>query len=164
VSVELARYRFRPRHRGVAAVAGGVGAALIAVGLIFAGATASFPLIAGIAGVALAGAYFASPTWRYAVTADADGLAVVSGSRTKFRLRWADVVHVVASPTTKTCFVDGGEPGVSLLVPGDGAPAPYAIEDRAVLYDRIVASVDPAKISTVETLEAEVRSAAAPRG
>ena len=42
-------------------------------------------------------------------------------------------MRVVAAPTTHTCFVDGGAPERSLLVPGDGAPAPYDLEDREAL-------------------------------
>jgi hypothetical protein len=158
------RFRFRPRHRGIALVALGTGAALIASGLIWIGVHASFPLIAGIAGIALGVAYLASPTWRYEVTVDDAGLAVVSGARTKFRVAWPDVAHVVASPSTHTCFVDGGDAGKSLLVPGDGAPAPYAIEHRDALYDQIMTRVDPGKVTLVETLERAVRSGAGRTG
>ena len=56
-------------------------------------------------------------------------------------------MRVVASPTTNTCFVDGGTPEKSLLVPGVGAPAPYDIANRAALYDAIVMSVATDKLS-----------------
>jgi hypothetical protein len=151
--VAARRFRFRPRYRGVAAVAMGVGSALGAAGVVWGGAVLSFPIVTGVAGIALGAAYLLSPTWRLAVVADDAGLAVMAGDRTKLRVAWGDIVRVVASPTTHTCFIDGGEPARSLLVPGDGAPAPYAIEDRAALYDLVVARVDPAKITTVETLE-----------
>jgi len=62
-------------------------------------------------------------------------------------------VRVVASPTTKSCFVDGGAPEKSLLVPGDGAPAPYDLERRAALFDAIIAHVPADRVQTVETLE-----------
>jgi hypothetical protein len=99
-------------------------------------------------GVALGAAYLASPTWRLVVVVDDDGLEVVR----RFRIAWKDVVRVVASPSTKTCFVDGGAPEKSLLVPGVGAPAPYAIENREALYDFIVAHAP--KVEEVTTLEA----------
>jgi len=50
-------------------------------------------------------------------------------------------VRVVASPATSSCFIDGGAPERSLLVPGDGAPAPYDIADRAALVEAILARV-----------------------
>ena len=56
-------------------------------------------------------------------------------------------------PTTHTCFVDGGAPERSLLVPGDGAPAPYDIEERRALFDAILAHVPPERVTTVESLE-----------
>jgi hypothetical protein len=155
------RFRFRPRHRGIAAVTIGVGGALTTSGLVWIGLSASFPLIAGIAGVGLGAAYLASPTWRLAVVVDDRGLAVTQGAREKFALAWSEVVRVVASPTTKTCFIYGGDPGKSLLVPGDGAPAPYAIEHRAELYDLIIAHVDTAKIAEVATIEQAMRATAA---
>jgi len=106
-----------------------------------------------VVGVALGSAYLALPTWRLAVTVDDTGLAVGSPRRQRFKLAWSDVVRVVASPSTRSCFVDGGAPEKSLLVPGDGAPAPYDLEDRAALFDAIVAHVPAERVQTVETLE-----------
>jgi len=111
------------------------------------------PLVTGAVGVAAGAAYLASPTWRLAVTVDDDGLEVGSPRRRRFRLAWGDVVRVVASPSTHTCFVDGGAPERSLLVPGVGAPAPYDLEDRAALVDAILAHVPASKVERVETLE-----------
>jgi hypothetical protein len=116
-------------------------------------AAATLPLVTGLVGVAIGAVYLLSPTWRLAVVVDDDGLAVVAaGGKPRFRLAWGDVVEVIASPATRTCFVDGGDPARSLVVPGEGAPAPYAIEDAGALYDRIVASVAPGRIREVATL------------
>ncbi len=112
------------------------------------------PLVTGVLGVVLGAAYFASPTWRLAVTVDDAGLAVGSPDRLRFRLAWPDIVRVVASPATHTCFVDGGAPERSLLVPGDGAPAPYDIADRAALVEAILAHVAADKVQIVASLEA----------
>ena len=111
------------------------------------------PLTTGILGLALGGAYLNSRTWKFVVVTDAEGLEVRDGKGTRFRLRWTEIVRVVASPSTKTCFVDGGRPEHSLLVPGDGAPAPYAITDRDELFATILERVTPDRIETVETLE-----------
>jgi hypothetical protein len=64
------------------------------------------------------------------------------------------VVEVVASPSTTTCFVDGGSPGRSLLVPGDGAPAPYDVEHKPALYRAILARVPAARVREVTSLDA----------
>lgn len=112
-----------------------------------------FALGCGVAGVALGAAYLASPTWRIQVITGADALEVASGERPKFRLPWAEVVRVVASPSTQTCFVDGGDPQRSLMVPGDGAPAPYAIEDSERLYQIILAHVPADRVQEVEILQ-----------
>ncbi len=147
----MARHRFRPRYRGVAWTAVGVGGSLaivsVTVGLIM------LPLVTGALGVLAGAAYLGSPTWRLAVIVDDDGLEVASPRRRRFRIAWADVVRVVASPATHTCFVDGGAPERSLLVPGVGAPAPYEIEDRAALVDVILARVPETKIQRVESLD-----------
>ena len=70
------------------------------------------------------------------------------------RSPWGDVVRVVASPTTHTCFVDGGAPDKSLLVPGVGAPAPYDLERRDELFAEILAHVPPDRVKTVTSLDA----------
>jgi hypothetical protein len=114
---------------------------------------AAVPLVTGALGIALGAAYLASPTWRIAVTVDDDALTVGSPSRQRFRLPWTEVVRVVSSPSTSTCFVDGGSPDRSLLVPGDGAPAPYDIADRKALYQAILARVPADKVQTVSSLD-----------
>jgi hypothetical protein len=145
-------FRFRPRYRGLAFASLGLGGALAVVAIAVLGA-AVLPLGTGVLGVALGGAYLASPTWRYEIVVDDAGLEVRTPSQTRVKLVWGDVVEVVASPSTHTCFVDGGRPERSVLVPGVGAPAPYDIADKAALYDAIVAHVDPAKVKTVERLD-----------
>lgn len=151
----MSTHRFRPRYRGVAWSAIGVGGALgvvaTAVGALV------LPMVTGALGVAVGAAYLASPTWRLAVTVDDDGLEVGSPKRRRFRLAWSEVVRVIASPATHTCFVDGGAPERSLLVPGVGAPAPYDLEDRPALVAAILAHVPADKIERVDSLETAQR-------
>ncbi len=145
------RHRFRPRYRGLAVGAMGLGGGLIAVaaGIGF----VALPLVTGVIGIAFGGAYLASPTWRLEVITDDKGLEVRDRKRSRFTLAWSDVVRVVASPSTNTCFVDGGAPERSLLVPGVGAPAPYDLEDRPALVTTILSRVTPDRITTVESLD-----------
>lgn len=145
-------FRFRPRYRGLAWSSIGVGGAIaaIAVGVL---GVPLLPLATGAVGVALGAGYLLSPSWKLAVIVDDDGLEV----RPRFRLAWSDVVRVVSSPATHTCFVDGGAPEKSLLVPGDGAPAPYDIEDRPALCAAILAHVPAERVETVASLDAKVR-------
>ena len=156
------RHRFRPRYRGVAWTAAVIGGSLATVA-----ASLGFlvvPMVTGAIGVAMGVAYLASPTWRLAVTVDDDGLEVGSPGRRRFRLAWGDVVRVIASPKTHTCFVDGGAPERSLLVPGADAPAPYDLEDRPALVAAILAHVPPERVTTVESLaqaREQLRAAAA---
>lgn len=155
-------HRFRPRYRGVAWTAVGVGGTLATVA-----ATADLlglPLVSGLIGVAFGAAYLASPTWRLAVTVDDDGLEVGTPRRRRFRLAWGDVVRVVASPATATCFVDGGAPERSLLVPGDGAPAGYDLDDRPALVEAILAHVPAERVQLVDTLERAPATQRDPRG
>ena len=113
---------------------------------------AIMPLVTGALGVVLGSAYLVSPTWKLEVVVDDDALEV--------RLREGEPVPagvgrcrpVVASPRT-TCFVDGGAPERSLLVPGQGAPAPYDIEEKRALVAAILAHVDPAKVRKVASLQ-----------
>ncbi len=127
-----------------------VGGSLVGIGGI---GLVLVPVIAGAVGVAFGAAYLASPAWKLVVTVDDTGLTVASKDRTRFQLAWSDVTKVVASPSTHTCFVDGGAPERSLLVPGVGAPAPYDIEDKPALFEAILAHVAPDKVETVDTLD-----------
>lgn len=129
----------------------GIGGSVAVVAMLV--GFAAVPLAAGALGVALGAAYLASPTWRITVTIDDDGLTVGSPRRQRFRLAWHEIVRVVASPSTSTCFVDGGAPERSLLVPGDGAPAPYDIADRQALVEAILAHVPADKVKTVASLD-----------
>lgn len=144
-------FAFRPRYRGLAWSSIGVGGSIAAVAAAL--GFVALPLATGALGIALGAAYLASPTWRIRVTIDDDGLTVASPKRQRFRLAWHDVVRVVASPSTSTCFVDGGTPEHSLLVPGDGAPAPYDIADRKALVEAILAHVPADKVKTVASLD-----------
>jgi hypothetical protein len=143
-------FRFRPRYPGVAwssvGIGGAVGVVGAAVGFI------ALPMITGAIGIAAGVAYLASPTWKLAVTIDDDALSVGSPKRQRFRLPWSDIVKVIAAPEKGTCFVDGGKPEQSLLVPGDGAPAPYDIEDRKALVEAILAHVPAEKVERVTSL------------
>jgi hypothetical protein len=151
-------FAFRPRYRALAWGSIGVGGVVAAVAAAL--GPVAVPLVTGALGVVLGAAYLRSPTWRIAVTVDDSGLRVGSPSKLRFQLSWADVIRVVASPATSSCFVDGGSPERSLLVPGDGAPAPYDIADRAALVEAILAHVAPDKIQTVASLDqAELREA-----
>lgn len=143
-------FRFRPRYRGVAWVAIGVGGTVGAVA-----ATIGFlalPIASGALAIAAGAAYLASPTWKLSVTVDDDALAVGSPTKQRFRLPWSDVKKVIAAPEKHTCFVDGGTPAQSLLVPGEGATAPYDIENKAALVEEILARVAADKIERVASL------------
>lgn len=129
------------------------GATLVAGGLLTTGAAAVYALAGGAAGVILGLLYLLSPAWRLVVTVDDQALHVTRGTHLRFRLPWDEVVQVVASPDTKTCFVDGGDPARSFLVPGPGASASYDIEDRDVLYAMIVEHVPPTRIEWVDLVE-----------
>ena len=144
-------FAFRPRYRALAWSSIGVGGAVAAVAAAL--GPVAVPLVTGALGVALGAAYLRSPTWRIAVTVDDGGLRVGSPSKLRFQLAWAEVIRVVASPATSSCFVDGGSPERSLLVPGDGAPAPYDIADRAALVEAILAHVPADKVQTVASLD-----------
>ena len=147
----MTTHRFRPRYHGVAWGSIGFGGVLqgasVAMGL------AALPMVSGAIGIVFGIAYLASPAWRITIATDDDGIEVRDKKGTRFRLRWTEIKRIVASPSTKTCFVDGGTAEHSILVPGVGAPAPYRVTEREVLYDTIVARVTADRIETVETLE-----------
>ena len=124
----MTTHRFRPRYHGVAwgsiGFGGVLGAASAAVGF------AALPMVSGAIGIVFGIAYLASPAWQLAIATDDDGIEVRDKKGLRFRLAWSDVRRVVASPSTKTCFVDGGVPEHSILVPVDGSEN----SDRAVKH------------------------------
>jgi hypothetical protein len=154
-----ARYRFRPRFRGLAVLAMVVGVALGGYGLVAGGSAATVLVVIGMGGAALGGLYLGSPAWRIEVLVDDDALEVLASGDRRFRLPWTEVSSVIASPSTETCFVDGGAPERSLLVPGDGAPAPYAIDDARALYRAILAHTPRERVREVALLETAGRAA-----
>ncbi len=153
-------FAFRPRYRALAWSSIGVGTGVAAIATALGAVT--IPLITGALGIALGAAYLRSPTWQIVVTVDDSGLRVGSPRKLRFQLAWADITRVVAAPTTNSCFVDGGSPERSLLVPGDGAPAPYDIADRAALVEAILAHVPADKVQTVASLDQSHLHPAAP--
>ena len=154
------RFRFKPRFRAFALGSIALGIGLLGLSALIAFETGELygvPLAAGGAGVMLGLLYLGSPTWRLTVVIDDEALEVRSRSRRRFRLPWGDIVEVVASPDTKTCFVDGGKPARSLLVPGPGASAGYDIENKHELYEVICARVADERIREVDLLENSAR-------
>jgi hypothetical protein len=144
----MTRYPLRPRYRGLAWSAVGVGGVLAVLSI----GAAPIVLVSAVCGLGLGGAYLGSPTWRMAVVVDDDALTVTAGAKVRFTLPWSEIKRVVASPSTQTCFVDGGDAARSIVIPGDGAPAPYRIDDRQELYRTILSKVSADKIETVALL------------
>ncbi|MBP6628012.1 MAG: hypothetical protein KA297_01200 [Kofleriaceae bacterium] len=144
-------FRFRPRYRGIRLLTVAVAASLIAGGLAWA---LPAMIVAGGVGLALTLAYQLSPTWRLAVEVDDEALRVHGRSGPRLALPWGEVRRVVHAPSSNTMFIDGGDPARSLLVPGVGAPAPYAIEDAAALCEAVLARVPPERVETVASLDA----------
>lgn len=142
---------FKPRYRGLAWGSVGLGGGFGVISAIL--GFAAMPLVVGAFGVAFGFIYLGSPTWKLSIVTDETGIEVRSKATTKFRVAWTDVVRVVASPTTHSAFVDGGTPERSILVPGDGAPAPYAIEDASTLVQTILSHVAPDRVKIVESLD-----------
>ena len=109
--------------------------------------------ILALVGLLLGGSYLLSPTWRLRVVTNSGGLEVFSGPKSKFQLSWDEIIQVIASPSTQTCFVNGGDPTQSLLVPGPGAPASYDIENKDKLYGDILRQAPADRVKEVELLE-----------
>jgi anthranilate/para-aminobenzoate synthase component II len=53
---------------------------------------------------------------------------------------------VVVDAEHLTCYVDGGTPDKSLLVPGPGAPASYDIKNKADLIAEILERVPSERV------------------
>jgi hypothetical protein len=152
----MTEYRFRPRFVILAWSAIGVGGFAMGMAWVMqlAGQSLWVTLGFGAAGVVLGSLYLASPAWRYRALVDDDGLEVIDGrGDRRFRIEWSEVDRCIASPSTKTCYVSGGSAERSLIVPGQGAVAPYDIDHKRALYDEIVKRVPPERIEQVDLVE-----------
>lgn len=138
-------FRFRPRFRGLALAAIGLGVLLVAAVLAFrpGAGSAAFALVSGGVGVALGGLYLASPSWSLRVGVDDEALEVTRGDVRRFRLPWGEVERVVVNADRSGGYVDGGAPERSLLVPGRGLPGPYRIEGAPELVAAVLSRVPP---------------------
>lgn len=151
-------FRFQPRYRGLAMVAIAGGAALAAAPLVVIPEARWIAITLGCIGCLLGVLYLRSPTWRFEVRVDDESLEVVNGHGDRvFRLRWDEIERVIASAATSTCVVSGGTAETTLIVPGPGAPAPYAIDDRQALYDTIVRRAPADRIEQVDLIEHAAR-------
>ncbi|MCP4444712.1 MAG: hypothetical protein GY811_05105 [Myxococcales bacterium] len=167
MSAKSTPYRFKPRFVGVAFVSLSLGVVLITASATITPDRVSsiFALGTGATGVLLSSMYLRSPVWRLAVDVQESGLVLWSGTSEKLRLPWSDVSRVVMDADREVCFVDGGTPDRSLLVPGPAAPASYVIAKREQLIDDILAHVpedlviDPADVDVVALAEASAQPA-----
>ncbi len=113
-----------------------------------------FALISGALGVFLSFTYLRSPVWRLAIEVQDEHLLVWSGTTEKLRLAWDDVTRLVIDADREVCFVDGGSPERSVLVPGPAAPASYVIAKRDALIDEILAHIPSEKITDPDEIDA----------
>lgn len=145
-------YRFRPRFLGVAFLSLSIGVILIACSFTLTPDRMSsvFAFATGAAGLFFGFAYLRSPVWRLAVDVREEDLVVWNGLEERLRLPWSEIKQVVVDPDHKTCYVDGGKPELSLLVPGPGAAASYDIKDKDRLISEILARV-PAELVHAST-------------
>src|SRR5687768_4542604 len=108
-------YRFRPRYRGIALSAIGIGVLLVVAPLVAGAGVRVLAIGGGAVGIVLGVLHLLSPAGKIVVHVGDDALEVPARGARRFRLLWDDVAEVVASPSTKTCFVTGGTPDRSLL-------------------------------------------------
>ena len=143
MSATTTKFRFRPRFLGMAFLSLSLGVILVAAAATLTPDKTStiYALVTGVAGLGLAFAYLRSPVWRLAVEIDDDELVVWNGLDERLRLPFRKVDKVVVGIDRESCYVDGGDPDHSLLVPGPGAQAPYTIRHKAELIEEILSRV-----------------------
>ncbi len=143
MSAKSTPYRFRPRFLGVAFLSLSIGVVLVVAAATITPdpLSSGFALVTGVAGLFLGFAYLKSPVWKLAVEIQDEALVVWTGNQERMRLPWDKVEKVIVDTVQLTCFVDGGTPDKSLLVPGPGAQASYDIRNKAGLIEAILAHV-----------------------
>lgn len=128
-----------------------------------AGAVAHGPLRIAALGavVAFAGAFWAMRRAGRTLVLDDTGYAVEAGGRERFRVAWSEVARVRHEPREHAVYVDCGDKTRNLFIPpprGFG----FRFSDAAAATARVLASVPPERIETVERIEAGL-PAQAPR-
>jgi hypothetical protein len=148
VSAKSTPYRFRPRFLGVAFLSLSIGVVLVVAGATITPDTMStiFAYVTGTAGLFLGFAYLKSPVWKLAVDIEEESLVVWTGVEERLRLPWDEVKNVIVDAAHMTCYVDGGAPAKSLLIPGPGAQASYDILKKEELIAAILAHVPEDKV------------------
>jgi hypothetical protein len=146
-------FAFRPRFKGIAYLAMMSGPAAALAGYLSGYLGALVATVIGCAGIMLGVGYLRSPAWRFVVTVNDSGLSVSRGDREVLKLDWDEISKVVASPSTHTCYVDGGTPAQSLLVPGEGASASYDIDNKSELVGLIIEGVADEQLEIVDYLD-----------
>ncbi len=143
MSAKSTPYRFRPRFLGVAFLSLSIGVVLVVAAATVTPDTMStgFAFVTGVAGLFLGFAYLKSPVWKLAVEIQDEDLIVWTGTSEKLRLPWDEVKEVIVDAEHLTCFVNGGTPAKSLLVPGPGAQASYDIRNKIELIAAILEHV-----------------------
>lgn len=163
MSAKSSPYRFKPRFLGVAFVSLSLGVVLIAAAATLTPDRVSsiFALITGTIGVFLSFTYLRSPVWRLALDVQESDLVLWNGTTERLRLPWSDITRVVVDPDREVCFVDGGSPDKSILVPGPAAPASYVITKRDELIDAILAHVPSEVIVNPDDIDPATLTASA---
>jgi hypothetical protein len=145
-------HRFRPRYRGFAFAAIGLGIVLLLFGVLGTSDGRAAAVIFGAVGVVLGLSYLASPAWRLCVVTDDEGLRVVRGSELRFFVPWDEIQRLVFDG--ESLFVDGGSPQRSLMVPAGRTRASYRIEGAQLLIDEIRAKRPDAVVEQDDVREA----------
>jgi hypothetical protein len=146
-----AAYRITPRYALLAGAAAGVGAALVAIGILAStGNGQLFAIGAGAAGLLLGLLYLASPVRQLEIAVSAAAIAVRRRGEVRLSIPWSEVDTVLVSDSG--LYLWTGDPARSLLVTGPGIPGPYAVDRREALIDDITARSPDGTVERVDDL------------
>lgn len=153
MELPMTGYAFRPRFRALAMSSVVLGASLLVFGLLGESSSTTFALVTGALGATLGTLYLLSPAWKLRVEVGDDELRVVRGQELRMALPWFEVKRVVVDGDA--CFVDGGHPERSLLVPGRTMRASYRIARHSKLVDEILLHVPESVIERPDAGETD---------
>lgn len=147
-------FRLRPRYGTLALAAAVVGLAIMVIGLVAAtGASRTYAVGCGIAGVTLALLYRLSPVWRLRLRLNETGVSVLRGDELRLELGWGDVERVIVAADGESCYLWGGSVERSLLVAGPQARAPYIVDDRARLLTAITEAIGEERVERADDFD-----------